>query len=534
MRGVTTRTLRLRRSASYSTALRGSQARPAQGLGRLVRRPLVALLFALLAAYVFLTLAYRRYSGDTLMGDDLDLLVQSRTPGGYASTFWGSFLQTGADKYRPVVTPLLSIAADVFDGDYGDWIAFNTLLLSMNAVLVGVLAWRLSRRSIAVAGLAMVAVLASRFASYFVLQGFGLMESVALMCVLVTVLLVQLAWERQSAGLLAWANLPYLLGTFSHERYIVLAAFLVSAAILASWRITLAKRATLVALPIASALVNYGVKTYALEIEFFTGGGGEAATTDPFSIVRFMVAALLNTVGYNAGPSYLSGKNAVELGLTGVLVSAFLLVPLAALLLDHLVNRVERWSQMRPFLLGLSLYVPLLLSASLTFRQEYRWLYGPFVVLVLGVAWLAGQLPARAPLGLLPLVVLCGSLTVEAFYRPWLPTTYFFAGQATADSVKAVVIEPHRADLPGSAVVLVTHGDRAFQDWYMRGGAFFDVYAEGGHGPVVFVDELSALTAEAAPGLPRLVFDFRVDHVVELPSIPTGGAVPATIEPAAS
>ena len=491
----------------------------------------------LVSSYVFLTLAYGGYGGETLMGDDLDLLVQSRTPGGYASDFWASFLQTGSEKYRPVVTPLLAVAADVFDGDYGNWIAFNTLLLAVNGVLVGVLAWRLSRRSLAVAALAVVAVLASRFASYFVLQGYGIMESVALMCVLGTVLLAHFAWERGSAGLLASASGGYLLATFAHERYIVVAAFLMTVAVLLPSRISIVRRAALIALPVAVALFNYGVKTYALGIEFFTGGGGQAATTDTFSIARFMLAGLLNTVGYNAGPSYLSGQNALELGMTGVLVSAFLLVPLTVLVLDHLVTGVQRWSHLRPVVLGLSLYVPLLLSASITFRQEYRWLYGPFVVLVLGVAWLAGRLPARAPLALLPLVVLGGSLTVDAFYRPALPTTYYFAGQATADSVQEVVIERHRAELASSAIVLVTHGDRTFQDWYLRGGAFFDVYAEGAHGPVIFVDELSALAADAAPGLPKLVFEFKGDRVEELPPIPAnaapvvGPAVPAVPAP---
>lgn len=490
-------------------------------------RPLVGLPLLLVGSYVFLTLAYSRYRGETLMGDDLDLLVQSRTPGGYASDFWASFVQTGAEKYRPVVTPLLAVVTDVLGGDYGRGVALTTLLLAANAVLVGVLAWRLSRRSLAVTALAVVAVLASRFASYFVLQGYGIMESVALLCVLGTVLLSHLAWERRSVALLATANGTYLLAVFAHERYIVVAGFLITVAVLLPWRPTPVQRTALVALPVGVAALNYAVKTYALGVEFLIGGGGQAGTGDSFSIAQFMVAGLLNTVGYNAGPSYLSGQNALELGLEGVLVATLLLVPLVALVLDHLVTSVQRWSQLRPVLVGLSLYLPLLLSASITFRQEYRWLYAPFVVLILGVAWLAGRLPERSPLVLLPLLVLAGSLAVDAYYRPALPTTYFFDGQSTADSVKEVVIERHRAALPDSAIVLVTHGDRVFQDWYLRGGAFFDVYAPGQHGPVLFVDELDALPADAAPGLPKLVFDFKGDRVEELPPISADATAPA-------
>lgn len=460
----------------------------------------------------FLWLAYWHFGFRSVMGDDLDLLVRARTPGGYASDFWRSFTQTGGEKFRPGVTPVLSLMTHGLGGDFTAWRVVTLVLFSLDGALVGVLAWRLSR-SYVLAGLTVLAALFSRFASYFALQGYGVMESLAMLWVLVALLCVQTAWERRSPRLLTAASLGYLLALFTHERFIVLAPFLVTVALLAPWPLSRARRLGIAVLPLAVAALNYAVKTWVLHIDFFTSGGSANATS-PGGIARFVVSAALNTVGYNEGPTYLSGNDAHSLGARGILIAFALFVPLVALAGVH--ARAHLWharpAAFVPLAIGTSLYLPLLLSASIQTRQEYRWLYAPFVVLVLGVAWVAGQLPRGSRLAWLPLLALVGSLTVDATYRHWLPNTYYFAGQETADSVRSVVIDAHRTELADSTVILIGN-DEVFRTWYMGSGSFFDIYAPG-HGPVLFAKSDVEARAMAAAATHPLAFLFQTDHVV--------------------
>lgn len=470
---------------------------------------------------------FTSFSGRTLMGDDLDLLLQSRTPGGYASDFLGAFTQTGADKFRPVVTVLLSVTTDLFRGSFQAYRNLNLVLQVVNVGLVGLLAWRFGKRNCLVAVSAMTMVTISRFNVYFVLQVYGLMEGLAVTFLLAMLLCVHRFYESERRRPLILANFCFFLVVFTHERFIVLAPFLVVATLLSPATFgSMRERVAWAAAPLGVAVFNVAVKVYGLGIDFFTGTGGQEVDLGLAQILVFLRRAVLNVLGFNTGPDYLSGRNMHSLGVLGVCLGVVFVLALCVAGLLAAVQWAregsDRRGATRAWLLGASLLGPLLLSASITFRQEFRWLYAPYTVLVVGVSWVLGRLAPRPRTQVLAtLAVLVSGLTVDGYYRHHVENTYFFGGLRVADSVRQEIIDRHRRELTSSTVFLVTHGDPVVEGWYLRGGGFFSIYA-----PDADVRLVPSLTAVgAADGVrPRvLAFEIRgemaTDVTDQLPAI---------------
>ena len=133
-------------------------------------------------------------------------------------------------------------------------------------------------------------------------------------------------------------------------------------------------------------------------------------------------------------------------GSTGVLVAVAFALPLVLVILSGSfidLQPVRREPQrLRKYLLGLALFLPVLASASITFRQEYRWLYAPFLVLLLGASWALAQFRATSYVAIGAVVlVFGGSVTVDGYYHHYLDNTYFFQAQLAASSVRQQVID---------------------------------------------------------------------------------------------
>lgn len=461
--------------------------------------------------------------GGTLMGDDLDLLLQSRTSGGYASSFWVSLTETSADKFRPVVTVVLYALTQVFDASFHSYRYVALILQILNVGLVGLLAWRLSKRSWVISVTAMVLVTVSRFNVYFVLQVFGVMEGLAVSFLLGMLLAVHRCYETGRRRPLLAASFLYLLVVFTHERFIVLGPFLLLANLLApvtfrSWK----ERLAWASLPVAVASFNIVVKSIILGIDFFTGPGGQDVSLGQGQVMVHLRRAALNVIGFNTGPDYLSGRNMHALGVVGIglgMAFAAVVAVVGVWSLARLRRRLAKGElvALRPYGLGLACLLPLLLSASITFRQEYRWLFSPYVVLILALSWaLGGEAGRRHTRVLATIAVLATGLAVDGYYRRHVDNTYFFAGLRTADSIRREVIDQHRAELGTSTIFIVTNGDRVVQEWYLRDGGFFKIYGDGMADDVRFVDSVEVARATSNVRSNVLAFDFRGDRVVDV------------------
>jgi hypothetical protein len=325
------------------------------------------------------------------------------------------------------------------------------------------------------------------------------------------VLAVHRAYTQESFRPLLWANLAFLLAEFTHERYIVLCAFLLAAGILIPLRGAERRtRVLAIILPAALAFVNYAVKVFVLHINFFQGAGGQPASLSLPQIASFMRDGLMTVTGYNIGPPYLSGSPAGPLGSTGWLVAALVLLPVVALAMMVLAMDVPRLrsepGRVRKYVLGLMLFMPLLFSASTTFRQEYRWLYAPYLVMILGCSWALGHLTrSRILIPLAAAMVFSGGAAVDLFYRQYVENIYFFAAQERADAVRRQVIDEHRGELSASTVFFVT-GDSTFRTFDIADGEIFKVYAPGTVVDARFVVDERQVCQAVSPRKLRFVY----------------------------
>ena len=476
----------------------------------------VGVFVAALSAAWYLPFPFR-----TLMGDDLYLDYGAHT-GGYASGFLVAFTQTIGGKFRPVVTPVFYLATHLFGGDYGGYRYFNLVLQILCVGLFGYLIWRLTLGRWLITVGAMMAATISRDNAFAVLQVVGLIESVALAFVLLTVIAAERAYRQQKFVWLVGANGAFLLAEFSHERFIVLCPFLILATLLAPIRFrSLAVRIGAAMVPLGVAFLNYAVKTWVIHVNFFVGAGGQVEHFSMSQFLQFMKDGLQSIIGYNTGPAYLSGQDAASLGATGLLVAACFVVPLAAVGLaavgrDLIPTLRREPARARKYVIAVSLFLPVLASASISFRQEFRWLYVPFLVLIMGASWALAQLRPLKPFALAATVVLFGGcLTVDVYYHQYLSNTYFMSAEIIADAVHKDVIDDHRQTLSSTTVFFVT-SDPAFSQYNLADGLMFAVYAPEANMDVRYVDNIAAVCRSTSTRARRLVYLVAFGGIVDV------------------
>ena len=175
------------------------------------------------------------------------------------------------------------------------------------------------------------------------------------------------------------------------------------------------------------------------------------------------------------GPDYLSGLNIDRTGGLGYIfgfVSLGLLVVIFGLHLREWAwpFRQEKWLVwLRGAFLFSALLGALLLSASITTLQEYRWLYSPYVVLVLGAACLLGTIrPGWLAAGL-TLALLAVSMLSNNYYRGYNSNVYFFWSMAVADLAKVNIVDKYGPELARRENYIVTNGNASLHNFVFLG-----------------------------------------------------------------
>jgi hypothetical protein len=149
----------------------------------------------------------------------------------------------------------------------------------------------------------------------------------------------------------------------------------------------------------------------------------------------------------------------------------------------------------------------LLLAASVSIRQETRWLYSPYVVLVLGLAYVAGRIPAHKRLATLaPILLAVSAVSVEGFYRRSIGNLYFFSALTISDTAKRKIIDRYGPELSRREVYFVTHGDSVPESWIFHGDDFFRLYGKDSAIHVHYVDSLDRLTPSPEEVSRMLIF----------------------------
>ena len=165
----------------------------------------------------------------------------------------------------------------------------------------------------------------------------------------------------------------------------------------------------------------------------------------------------------------------------------------------------------RSILFGLALYVPLLLSASVTFRQEARWLYAPFAIVIISMSRVAGEYGRRRlSVTIAALMFVLISLISAVYYRHYVRNIYYESSFGIANAV----LDTIKRRSP-SSLTIATHHTEEIQDWIFHDHEFFDEYGFGNL-PVTYVDDLSSGGATQNQGASPLEIDVDGSEVRDM------------------
>jgi hypothetical protein len=450
-----------------------------------------------------------------LMGDDLRLVYDIQH-GGYGSSPLNAVSTAEFNTYRPLLMLIFWAVTHVFGHHFALYEALNALVEIASTVVIAIIAYRLSRQDVVVALGVAIAFAFSRLSYYAIGQLFGLMEGLGLFLTLLLVLEFIEAERTRDGRRVMRAAILFGIAIFIDERYVVVAPFVVCAALWFYRERLTARSFVYAALPIVFLALNIAVKTFVLHAHFLTGTG-HPLVFDAATIVAFFESGLWNVIGYNVGPAYLSGQDVADTGSWGYVWGTLLALPF----IGGIVALVRAFSGERsafsrgvyvPMLLWLVLFVPLLLSASVNTRQEFRWIYGPFAIALVGLSGIAGCIsnrPAWVRAGAACLVA--GTIASALLYRTSAGNIYFYYSDTIAENV-ARLVTPH----PTEPVVIVSHGEPTIEQWVFMGREFFDEYGLV-HGGVTFLNAASDLAKLALPpGVHPTVLDVTGGAVSEL------------------
>ena len=461
---------------------------------------------------------FGRYHSNTLIGDDLYAWLREHATPSWLAGLHAAFIETTGSKYRPIANLLALASYHAFGATFPGYKHLNEVIEALNVTLFARLAWLLSRSFVLTVGLAAVALVA-RFDIYYVMQGFGGAEGLSITFLLLGALAARHGLHGETKGVLG-ASLAYAAAIYTYEGTLAMGAVLFVLPLVATragraWRSDLGWRFGWAMAPLAALGSNVAVKA-ALGVHFLTGTAGTNITVVPSAVVGFFEQGSATLMGFSMGPDYLSGASWNELQrpeglLLGIVFAGAMLLLAGATVVRLIVRRrvgsswLGRVAEFRVPLLGLTLGIPLLLTASVTVRQDYRFLYAPYLILLLGAAWAFGRwrpvtrrlFPAAAWVACCVMLVAAG-LAVEVAYNQYATNTYFFGAQVGADSIYQQIFVDDAPRLADTTILIDTQGSASFTNgWMLAGGAFFGVYANGRPLDVRLIPSLAAVRQQA-------------------------------------
>jgi hypothetical protein len=280
-------------------------------------------------------------------------------------------------------------------------------------------------------------------------------------------------------------TITFVLACFTNERFMAAAPFLVAPVIVSNSR-QVRTRAALALLLVSPLALNVIAKKLVLRMPFFVGTGGTTIGFNPLQIASFWRDGLLNVFGISRGPAYLMMVDPHDMpALNQALGIAFALAALAVMAL--FIHRRWKTGLWMTAWFGL-LIAGLLFSASVTIRQEARWLYAPYLVALLFWSYAAarGSRPVAAGIAFAALAI--AGTSNDAFFRSRRDGIYFMTGQAIAQSFYEQSLQRYGWAGREFYVTPFEHSE-----WYFP-PHFFDQFLAGRSVPVRDFDDAAAMT----------------------------------------
>ena len=382
-------------------------------------------------------------------------------------------------KFRPVTALLFGTVAHVTKCDFRAVALVSVMLHAANGLLFFYILYRQIRLPLLIS-IAMTAIaIFNRFCTYLFMQDSALTVGLAIALFLLILIIAWPFFERPTVGRALCLVILYAAIIHTYEPYLALGLPLVLLGVCTFRSNRVA--ASIVAIgAIAAALLNFSIKRFFLGTPFFIGTETRPIAFDIPQILLFVWRGALNLVGINSGPAYLSLEDFPNSPLWMRVVSVATAVLSIALVLGAVASIVtsERRQKTRLAIFRLALYASavagLLLSASITFRQQYSWLYPAYLgfLVFLGFSVQKSETRHRGfQLGLTCLVLL--SIPRELYLSRRHSQFFAFQAEEIASNLASTL---HHIDGIGARDAVLIRGDVPAESWVFMDGTFSRFY----------------------------------------------------------
>lgn len=380
-------------------------------------------------------------------------------------------------KFRPVYWAVTWIYQGIIKNNLDFIVPINIVIGAGIAIAIYFFAKGLAR-SKTMAFLFAAMFLVSRFSYYDIGQYLGLMEAMAMIFAFALCVCLYKYINGQANRYFYYACIFYFLDCFTHERFVVLFPMLIFAVIVKKgYRIINAPVAI-----ITFILANY-IRFAALK-SFIPEGTGNSKVSETFKLSSFFASIkteILYLCGINTGPTHLNGIDFKDANIAVkilIIIGIFAFIMFICKSVYSILMRSKKieFDWIKNILLFLGFIIGSIVSSAVTIRVEMRWLYAPFLFLLLLTAYIYGvdkKIAVRKSKNKVIgtslsrifhvsfvsaiLVMVWGfcMLVGDMYYRGYYNKIYLFEGQNRANSLANETYYKYDKDLSNKRIYII-------------------------------------------------------------------------------
>lgn len=380
-------------------------------------------------------------------------------------------------KFRPVYWAVTWIYQGIIKNNLDFIVPINIVIGAGIAIAIYFFAKGLAR-SKTMAFLFAAMFLVSRFSYYDIGQYLGLMEAMAMIFAFAMCVCLYKYINGQANRYFYYACVFYFLDCFTHERFVVLFPMLIFAVIVKKgYRIINAPVAI-----ITFILANY-IRFAALK-SFIPEGTGNSKVSETFKLSSFFASVkteILYLCGINTGPTHLNGIDFKDVNIAVkilIIIGIFAFIMFICKSVYSILMRSKKieFDWIKNILLFLGFIIGSIVSSAVTIRVEMRWLYAPFLFLLLLTAYIYGvdkkitvRKSKNKTIGTslsrifhvsfvsAILVMIWGfcMLVGDMYYRGYYNKIYLFEGQNRANSLANETYYKYDKDLSNKRIYIM-------------------------------------------------------------------------------
>ena len=380
-------------------------------------------------------------------------------------------------KFRPVYWAVTWIYQGIIRNNLDFIVPINIVIGAGIAIAIYFFAKELAR-SKTMAFLFAAMFLVSRFSYYDIGQYLGLMEAMAMIFAFALCVCLYKYINGQANRYFYYACIFYFLDCFTHERFVVLFPMLIFAVIVKKgYRIINAPVAI-----ITFIVANY-IRFAALK-SFIPEGTGNSKVSETFKLSSFFASVkteILYLCGINTGPTHLNGIDFKDVNIAVkilIIIGIFAFIMFICKSVYSILMRSKKieFDWIKNILLFLGFIIGSIVSSAVTIRVEMRWLYAPFLFLLLLTAYIYGvdkKIAVRKSKNKVIgtslsrifhvsfvsaiLVMVWGfcMLVGDMYYRGYYNKIYLFEGQNRANSLANETYYKYDKDLSNKRIYII-------------------------------------------------------------------------------